>query len=243
MRPMIGTESPPRGLKIDAVIFDAGETLVHPHPSFPELLARFINDRGHSVGVADVLVAEAALAEALSRWQGSARGWSTTPEASREFWAGLYRELLRHLDIDDPDLPDRLYERFTLPENYALFEDALPALTELRSRGYRLGVVSNWQAWLEGLLTSLEVMPMLDALVVSGIEGVEKPDPRIFQIALERIGVPAERTCYVGDSPAFDVEAARAVGMQALLIDRRGRHDPSVWPVIGSLTEIPGVIA
>jgi putative hydrolase of the HAD superfamily len=130
-----------------------------------------------------------------------------------------------------------------MPQHYALFDDALPILRALRDGGYKLGVVSNFEAWLEGLLTSLEVMPALDTLVVSGVEGIEKPDAKIFRVALERLNVQPERACYVGDSPTFDVEPARSVGMEAFLIDRHGRHDPARWPVIRSLAELEELVA
>lgn len=226
----------------DAVIFDAGETLLHPHPSFPALLTRFIQERDHAVSFEQVIEAEAALARPIAQMFSEHKLWSTSTETSRAFWTALYSRFAAHLGLEDPGLPQHLFERFRLPEHYALFDDALPALEELRERGYRLGIVSNFEAWLEGLVTSLEIMPFLNALVVSGIEGVEKPDPKIFEIALERIGTRPERTVYVGDSPEFDVEPARSLGMHALLIDRRGRHDPGRWPVITSLVEIASVI-
>lgn len=229
--------------RFDAVLFDAGETIVHPDPSFPELIAQFIGERGHTVSAEDVVEAEAALAGRLYQRFVAGAGWSLTTERSRAHWTSLYEEFVAHLDIDDDGLPGHLYDRFRMPEHYALFEDALPCLNRLRDVGYKIGIVSNFEAWLEGLLTSLEVMPIVDALVVSGVEGVEKPDPKIFRIALERLGVPPERACYVGDSPAFDVEPARVLGMTPFLIDRAGRHDPLRWPVIRSLTELPELVA
>jgi len=224
--------------RFDAVLFDAGETLLHPDPSFPELIARFVRERGHEVSTRAVLDAEAALASSLADRFVTGGGWSLSRERSRSHWTSLYREFAQHLGIDDPGLPDHLYDRFAQAEHYTLFPDALPALRDLRARGYRLGIVSNFEAWLDGLLASLDVIPIVDAVVVSGAEGVEKPDRKIFDIALQRVGVPAERACYVGDSPHFDVEAARAAGMHALLIDRRGRYDPARWPVVRSLSDV-----
>ncbi len=229
--------------RYDSVIFDAGETLLHPHPSFVDLLARFIRERGHDVDASRVAAAEAALAKPLGEMFLERKLWSVSTESSRSFWTALYERFAAELGLDhDGGLPGHLYDMFRMPEHYALFDDALPALRELRATGYRIGIVSNFEAWLEGLLTSLEVMPFLDALVVSGVEGVEKPDPKIFEIALERIGTAAERTVYVGDSPEFDVAPALELGMRPLLIDRRGRHDPQLLPVITSLVEIPEVI-
>lgn len=227
---------------VDAVIFDAGETLLHPYPSYAGLLARFISEHGHPLSEHDVLVAEDELANALSERGGAARGWSLSPEASRDFWTGLYRGLLAHLGIDDGGLPDAIYERFVEPDHYALFDDTLPALRDLKSRGYRLGLISNWQDWLESRLAALDVAALLDTIVVSAVEGVEKPDPRIFELALRRLGVEPSRACYVGDNPVFDAEPADALGMHAVLIDRRGRLTGSRWPVVASLADVARVL-
>ena len=61
-------------------------------------------------------------------------------------------------------------------------------------------------------------------MVISGKEGIEKPDPAIFRLALERSGIDPGEAVYVGDHPRIDVEGARAVGMDAVLIDRRERY-------------------
>jgi FMN phosphatase YigB (HAD superfamily) len=60
--------------------------------------------------------------------------------------------------------------------------------------------------------------------VISGLEGVEKPDPRIYELALARAGLPADEVAYVGDNPEFDVVPPAALGMFPVLIDRRERH-------------------
>jgi FMN phosphatase YigB (HAD superfamily) len=78
--------------------------------------------------------------------------------------------------------------------------------------------------------------------VISGVEGVEKPDHRIFRLALERTGRIPEESVYVGDSPSFDIEPARAVGMFAVLLDRRGRHPDHRGVRITTLEELPRAI-
>ena len=76
-------------------------------------------------------------------------------------------------------------------------------------------MISNFEAWLELLLDHLGVAGMFDLQVISGIEGMEKPDPRIFRLALERAGVEPSRALYVGDNPYFDVDPPVAVGMSS----------------------------
>jgi putative hydrolase of the HAD superfamily len=81
-----------------------------------------------------------------------------------------------------------------------------------------------------------------DVRIISGVEGLEKPDPRIFHLALDRAGVRAERSVYVGDNPVLDVEAARAVGMFPVLVDRRDQFPEHTGARITSLADLPDVI-
>ena len=124
----------------------------------------------------------------------------------------------------DEGLRESLYGAFSDLANYALFDDVAPALAALRGSGVTLGIVSNFEEWLERLLERLGVADEFDVRVISGLEGIEKPDPRIYRLALERAGVEPERSAFVGDSPEFDVDPPAALGMFPVLIDRRERH-------------------
>lgn len=227
--------------RYDAILFDAGETLLHPHPSFPELLAILLERRGIAVdGRPEPM--ERALTTALMANVDTGEPFSISPEHSRRFWTTLYARLLTELEVPDPagDVAGYLYSEFSKPEHYTLFPDAMPALRELRALGYTLGLISNFEAWLEGLLERLEIAPLLEIAVISGVEGIEKPDPRIFLAALRRLGVAPERALYVGDNWRVDVEPAVALGMGAVLVDRRDRHPDR--PRIRSLEQLTAVI-
>jgi putative hydrolase of the HAD superfamily len=231
---------------VRAVFFDAGETLIYPHPSFAELFTETL--RGEGVAVDPVRVNEIVSVYSkrfsdASRAGYRARLWSTSREKSREFWLEIYRGFVQDLDIeDDGRLADRLYEEFSNPANYGLHPDAIPLLERLEAKGYTLGVISNFEEWLEHLLEAVGVTRFFPVRVISGVEGVEKPDRRIFDIALERAGVAAQDSVYVGDHPVFDVQASREVGMFPVLIDRRGRY-PDVDSVrITSLEDLPGAV-
>ena len=78
--------------------------------------------------------------------------------------------------------------------------------------------------------------------VISGLEGLEKPDPRIYRLALERAGIPAESTAFVGDNPEFDVEPPAALGMFPVLIDRRERHPDHDGARITDLRELADLL-
>jgi REG-2-like HAD superfamily hydrolase len=227
-----------------AVFFDAGETLVHPHPSFPDLLAEVLRREGHAVTVEAVRERAHVVFERFKRAADEEELWTTSPERSRAFWHGVYGSFLERLGIEaDDGLVERIYAVFTDLANYRLFEDVPPVLERLRGAGLVLGVVSNFEAWLEQLLEELGVLEWFSVRVVSGVEGMEKPDPRIFLLAAERAGVRPEESVYVGDNPEFDVGPAAAVGMRPVLIDRRGRFPGFAEAVrITTMAELPGVL-
>jgi putative hydrolase of the HAD superfamily len=226
-----------------AVFFDAGETLVYPHPSFPELLVQILDEEGRHIDPATIREKLHVVADIFTTAASEGELWSTSPERSRRFWDRVYRRLLEELCVPFGDgLADRIYGTFTDLGTYRLFPDVLSTLERLRTAGLLLGVVSNFEEWLERLLESLGVTLFFNVRVISGVEGMEKPDPRIFRLALERTQVSAEDSVYVGDSPSFDVDPARGVGMFAILLDRRGRYPEHAGARITSLEELAPTI-
>ena len=226
-----------------AVFFDAGETIVYPHPSFPELLAQILRQAGHEIDPTVIREKVHVVADIFTNAASEGELWSTSPERSRRFWDRVYGRLLGELRVPfGESLASAIYATFTDVANYRLFPDVMATLDRLRAAGLRLGVVSNFEEWLERLLESLGVTAYFDVRVISGVEGVEKPDPKIFRLALERMEASPEESVYVGDSPQFDVEPATSVGMTGVLLDRRGRFPGHRGPRITSLDELPDVL-
>ncbi len=236
---MIGFPMP-----IRAVLFDAGETLLSPHPSFPELLAETLRSEGFGHVTPDLVREQVTVvAHLFEEATREGRLWSTSAEASWTFWTELYRGLLEAMDVPFTDeLAGRLYRTFTDVGNYRLFDDALPVLEKLRGAGLELGLISNFEEWLEELLEHLDVSRFFEVRVISGAEGLEKPDPAIFRLALGRMGVAAVEAAYVGDNVVYDVEPAEALGMTGVLLDRRGRHEDFAGARITSLDGLPAVL-
>jgi REG-2-like HAD superfamily hydrolase len=227
-----------------AVLFDAGETLVHPAPSFPELFVDVLAHEGFERSAADVTDASRAVFHGFSEAARDQELWTTSPERSARFWKGVYERMLDELDLPSRDgLRDTLYATFTDLANYAAFDDVAPMLDDLDAQGLHLGIVSNFEAWLEDLLGVLGLRDRFPVRVISGIEGIEKPDPAIFATALDRAGVVAADAAYVGDNPEFDVEPARALGMRTVLIDRRGRFPAHDGPRITDLRDLAAALA
>lgn len=121
---------------------------------------------------------------------------------------------------------------------FSLFDDVVPCLEALKAAGIRLGVVSNWDISLHKTLRVFGLYDYFEAVVASMEEGIEKPDQRLFQIALDRLGAQPHESVHVGDNPLDDLKGAKSAGMRAYVIDR-GQHAPgNVY--LSSLSELPG---
>jgi putative hydrolase of the HAD superfamily len=109
---------------------------------------------------------------------------------------------------------------------WSLVPDGLAeALDSARARGVKVAVVSNSEGKLDELFVALGIRGRIDLLLDSGKVGVEKPDPRIFEMALDAYGVNASRAVHLGDSIATDVRGARAAGIRVALIDPHGHAE------------------
>jgi FMN phosphatase YigB (HAD superfamily) len=230
-------------VRIRAVFFDVGETLVHVDPSFAELFVSVLAGAGHERSLEDVREASAHVYERFSEAARDRSKWTTSPERSRAFWTSVYDRMLATLDVPNDDgLASTLHREFTRQEHYVLFDDVRPTLDVLRAAGLLLGVVSNFEAWLEDWFGVHELLELLPVRVISGIEGIEKPDERIYRMALERAGMEAGESAYVGDNPEFDVDPPAAIGMFPVLIDRRDRFPGHPGARITDLRQLPTVL-
>jgi putative hydrolase of the HAD superfamily len=230
-------------VRFEAVFFDAGETLVHPHPTFPDLFASILAREGYDVDAETIRDRIHVVADRFAKAAADNELWTTSPEKSRRFWHDVYGIFFEHLGIANPNgLIDVVYAEFTDLANYALFDDVVPVLDRLAAAGLTLGVVSNFEEWLERLLERLGVRSYFVVRVISGREGLEKPDPAIFTLAMSRAGVAPGGSVYVGDNPEFDVEPALGVGMFPVLIDRRDRYPGATCARIRGLDELPEVL-
>jgi len=137
---------------------------------------------------------------------------------------------------------DELYGYFATAAAWRVFPDVPDALAALRTRGFRLAVVSNFDARLGPLLEDLGVRRLVDAVVCSSHAGSAKPDPAIFGAALAALDVAASATLHAGDDPVADVLGARAAGLSAVLVCRSGTP-PALPPDVAAIASLAGLLA
>ena len=191
--------------EIDAVTVDAFGTLVQLKDPVPGL-REALRARGVTRDLDDV--ADAFRAEAAYYRPRSLRGNSSGALAT------LRREcvdvFLGHLGVNFP--PADFVSSFVDSIAFRLMEGASEALGRLRAGGLALACVANWDIGLHEHLAHLEVAEHFAVVLTSADAGVEKPDPAIFEVALARLGVRADRAVHIGDESA-DRDGATAAGL------------------------------
>lgn len=216
---------------IDTVFFDAAGTLIRVRGSVGETYlaqARRFGFCGDGQEDLRERIGRAFKAAFRRREPLNCRGEpeDRLGEIEKDWWREVVRESF------EPFGPFPRFEEF-FREVYRFFGtaeawEAEPGthevLPQLKDRGLRLSVVSNFDSRLQGVLSGLGLRHFFDTLTVSSTASAAKPDPAIFRVALEVAGARSESALHVGDDLEQDFQAARAAGLDALLYDPRGRY-------------------
>jgi putative hydrolase of the HAD superfamily len=230
---------------IAAVSFDAGNTLLYCDPSPAEIYSTHLSRHGRRVRAEEVgpVFAE-AWAEMQRRTSNGKDRYGSVAGGERAWWGAFVREVLVRLEHDAPWQPllDDLYSAFCDNDVWKVFDDTVTTLDAMTAAGVRLAVISNWDHRLPEILDGLRLTGYFEAIVVSAIEGVEKPSPPIFARTLERLGLDPAAVLHVGDSPLEDYTGARDAGLRSLLIDRKGLFAGEPYDRVSSLDEILAIL-
>lgn len=220
---------------IDTLFLDAGGVLVHP--SWARVSAA-LADAGVMVDAARLAAAEPYAMRVLDE----AAVIGATDDRKRGWM--YFNLILDQVGVPLSDATDAAlaslrdyHQAYNLWEQ--VDEDVVPALQAFRQRGLRLVVVSNANGRLRQLFDRLDLTRWFDAMLDSHEWGVEKPDPRLFHLALAESGAVAERTVHVGDLYHVDVAGARQAGLGgAVLYDVADLYPHADCPRVRRLDEI-----
>ena len=160
------------------------------------------------------------------------------PAEKHAYFCQLAGRVFRRLNVSTEHQPaDHAAAIWNLigPGSLALFPEVLPTLDRLRSAGYRLAIISNWQCGLHHFCVELGLADRFEHVLSSAEVGCAKPDAQIFADACQRLGVEPGRVLHVGDTQLDDVDGAQAYGMQPILIDRKGHGSASISSLDGVL--------
>ena len=218
-----------------AVLLDALGTLVELKPPAPRLQAA-LRAEGFEVGEAQAAAAFGAeIAYYLAHHlEGGDR------ESLEDLRDRSAAEMRRALGV--PGLDQATARRAMLEAlEFEPYPDVVPALERLRAAGVRLVIASNWDCSLPDWLGPPGLIGLVHRVVTSAEVGAAKPDPRVFERALELAGVAPAEALHVGDSVDKDIEGARAAGVRAVLVLRDG-DPPAEVETVRSLAEVPSLL-
>ena len=221
-------------MPLTTILFDAGGTLVRPN--FQRMADEFGADGVHSTATA---LADADRQFRVLFEQPGFERPTTDP------WRHYLEHLTRCASLSP--FPDAACERLRRYHDASnLWEDLMPGTIEALEQlapHYRLGVVSNANGTVRALMARLGLDRFFDMVVDSQEEGVQKPDPRLFRIGVERMRATPESTVYVGDIFTVDILGARGAGLSAVLIDPNGLHADKPCDRIATMLELPALLA
>lgn len=211
----------PGGSHVDAVLFDAAGTLIELREPVGQTYARMA--RSHGVELPSWRIEDAFL-RILQRAPPMVFPDATreaVPGLERRWWRDVVRSTFRAADstvrfANFDAFFDALYTAFSKPEMWRRRSGCREVLEALRQREIATAVVSNFDRRLPEILDGLGLARLFDSVVLPSDAKAAKPDPRIFELALERVGARASTSIFVGDSNERDLEGARGVGMRAI---------------------------
>ncbi|KAJ2157569.1 Haloacid dehalogenase-like hydrolase domain-containing protein 3 [Coemansia sp. RSA 552] len=148
--------------------------------------------------------------------------------SSRDWWRQVIDRTWAHIGVPPTYLGNNhllaeresLIDYFNTSEGYRMYQEVPRVLKYLTRRGIKIGVVSNMDEAGERVLYHLGIRPYFDFVLQSVTAGIQKPDPRIFDMALSAVNVPAFDALHVGDNEVMDYDAARNAGMEARIVCR-----------------------
>ncbi|MEV0945057.1 HAD family hydrolase [Rhodococcus sp. NPDC049939] len=207
-------------IDFDAVLFDFSGTLFRLEED-ASWMADFINHKGEPIDVHHQ-------AELMRRMTAPV-GQPVEMDAA-EHYAWTHRDLdprlhrkafltvLRKSGVAREDQAVGLYERSINPRSWRAYPDTAEVLVSLKNRGIKIGVLSNIAFDIRPTFADIGVKHLVDEFVLSFEVGVVKPDPKIFEYALDALDADPSRTLMIGDSEEAD-GAARKVGCTFALVE------------------------
>jgi putative hydrolase of the HAD superfamily len=203
---------------VRAITFDVGGTLIQPWPSVGHVYAAVAACHG-----LNGIPVETLNRQFVAAWK-NLRDFNFTSSE----WHSLVNQTflgLTQVPVSDTFFSD-LYRRFAQADAWRIFDDVLPALEFLKSRGLKLGIISNWDERLRPMLRQLNLDSFFPTIVVSCEVGQCKPSAAIFRQAARKLDLRPSEILHIGDSPALDAAGATAAGLQSLLLSRGELQKP-----------------
>ena len=147
------------------------------------------------------------------------------PECEFEWWHVVSLRTFQKVGVldqfsDFSTFFAELYNHFATAEPWVVYPEVSPTLERWKQLGIELGVLSNFDSRVYSVLQALDLAKLFTSVTISTEVGAAKPDPKIFEIGLNKHNCRAEAAWHVGDSLEEDYQGAKAAGLKAVLIKR-----------------------
>ena len=226
---------------INTVFFDFYNTLVKFWPPLDQIQEAACSEFG--LGVSEEGIRRGyAIADVYFNSENARKPLALRSDEERlEFFSVYEQMILENAGLSvSLDLATKIWNMASsIPKDFMPFDDTIEALSDLRSEGFKLGLISNLRRDMANLTEKLGLSSLIDICITSADVGVEKPNPAIFKAALDSAKISADQAIHVGDQHKSDVLGAKSAGMHAILLDREGYSvDGDDCPVVQSLADI-----
>ena len=225
---------------LKAVFFDLYNTLARFEPLREDLQQQVCAQYDINVDKEGIIAGYVSADDFMARENARLHLAKRTEQEQSDFFAEYEHIILQGAGVKvSLQLAGEIFKAIrAIPYHLALYDDALPCINTLKSRGLIVGMISNIYSDLNRTCTRLGLADCLDFWITSKEAGSEKPHPRIFQLALSKAGVQANEALHVGDQYYSDVTGARGAGITPVLIDRTGLSSEQGCTVISGLNEL-----
>ncbi|MBI4245014.1 MAG: HAD-IA family hydrolase [Planctomycetes bacterium] len=230
------------------IFFDAGNTLIHACPSVPEIYQQVTAEFG--VTIDHKLIAErfkTAFKEHIAKLYSPDSRYKISSDDSGDklMWRNITYKIFSSFDemksIDFDIWFERAYERFGDPAIWKTFDDVDETLKKLKSAGYKLAIVSNWDKRLRGILNGIGLADYFDYITISSEILARKPEAKIFQHTLDLLKAEPSETIHVGDLYEEDYIGALNAGITPILLDRKMESTANNIRTIKRLDLLPDI--
>jgi putative hydrolase of the HAD superfamily len=225
---------------IRVISFDVGFTLIYPEPPVGKVYAKIAGRFGYHLNEEEVhsKFNETWKTKNSLGHQEKIQALANEEQAF-QWWKGIVKESLGDWvnpgDVDD--IFNVCFQEYAKGDYWRLYPEVLQILTTLRSMGFRLVVLSNWDRRLLQTLKELRLDDFFEKIYISTLIGYAKPNPEAFQHVVDDLKISTREILHVGDTLADDILGAQQANIRSVHIDRRekNRSTPGEIPVISSL--------